>query len=118
MNKVAVVILSDMEESHGDLGRVVNGLQVASEFKEAGDEVALIFDGGGAASAVEIADPEHRLHKLFQLLEDDIGVCRYCARAFDVYEEAEELGLTFLADYKQHPSLRSYVADGYQVITF
>lgn len=117
-NKVAVVILSEMEDSHADLGRVVNGLQVASEFKEAGDEVAVIFDGGGVVSGVQIADPEHRLHKLYQLLADDIGLCRYCARAFDVYEKAEEQELRFLSEYKQHPSLRSRVEDGYQVITF
>jgi len=118
MNKVAVVILSEMEDSHADLGRVVNGLQVASEFKEAGDELTVIFDGGGVVSAVQIADPEHRLHKLYQLLVDDIGICRYCARAFEVYEDAEELDLPFLSEYKQHPSLHARVTDGYQVITF
>lgn len=117
-NKVAVVILSEMEDSHADLGRVVNGLQVASEFKEAGDEVAVIFDGGGVVSGVQIADPEHRLHKLYQTLADDIGLCRYCSRAFEVYEEAEALELPFLSEYKQHPSLRSRVEDGYQVMTF
>ena len=118
MAKVAVVVLSEMEE-HQDLGRVVNALQVVREFKEAGDDVELIFDGGGVVSAVQMADPEHRLHGAYEQVEGKIGgLCRYCARAFDVYEKAEALNLPFLDGYKQHPSLRSRVVDGYQVITF
>lgn len=118
MNKVALVILSEMEE-HQDLGRVVNAMQVAKEFRQAGDDVEIIFDGGGVVSAVQLADPEHRLHRAYELVEDKVaGLCRYCARAFDVYERAEELELPFLAEYEQHPSLRSRVTDGFQVITF
>lgn len=118
MAKVVILILSEMEE-HQDLGRVVNALQAAAEFKEAGDDVEVIFDGGGTVSAVTLANPEHRLHGLYKAVEDKVaGLCRYCARAFHVYEQAEALGLPFLAEYKQHPSLRSRVAAGYQVITF
>jgi hypothetical protein len=118
MNKLAVVVLSEMEE-HQDLGRVVNALQVAEEFRQAGDEVEIIFDGGGVVSAVQLADPEHRMHRAYALVEDKVvGLCRYCARAFDVYERAEELDLPFLAEFEQHPSLRSRVTDGFQVITF
>jgi hypothetical protein len=118
MNKLAVVILSEMEE-HQDLGRVVNALQVAKEFRQAGDDVEIIFDGGGVVSAVQLAEPEHRLHRAYELVEDKVaGLCRYCARAFDVYERAEELELPFLAEFEQHPSLRSRVADGFQIITF
>ncbi len=40
MTKLAVVVLADTE-THGDLGRAVNALEVAREF-EAGDEVAII----------------------------------------------------------------------------
>jgi acetyltransferase len=31
---------------------------------------------------------------------------------------AEELGLPFLAEFEQHPSIRGRIAEGYQVITF
>jgi hypothetical protein len=118
MNKLAIVVLSEMEE-HQDLGRVVNALQIAKEFRQAGDDVEIIFDGGGVVSAVQLADPEHRLHRAYELVEDKVaGLCRYCARAFDVYERAEELELPFLAEFEQHPSLRSRVTDGFQVITF
>lgn len=118
MNKVAVVVLSEMEE-HGDLGRVTNAIQVVKEFKKAGDEVELIFDGGGVVSAVELADPNSERHRLYQQVEDKVsGVCRFCARAFGVLEKAEALNLTMLDEFQQHPSLRNRVENGYQIITF
>jgi hypothetical protein len=118
MIKAAIVILSEMEE-HQDLGRTVNALQIAREFKEAGDEVQIIFDGGGTVSAVTLGDPEDKRHQLYARVEDKVaGLCRYCAQAFGVYEKAKKLGLPFLSEYHQHPSIRARVADGYQVITF
>jgi hypothetical protein len=118
VEKVAVVILSDMEE-HANLGRVTNALQVVKEFKEHGDDVRLLFDGAGVVSAVTLADPEHRLYRLYNQVEDKLdGICRYFSRAFDVYERARELELPFLADYNQHPSIRNLIVGGYQVLTF
>ena len=118
MIKIAIVILSEMEE-HQDLGRVVNALHTAREFKDAGDEVQIIFDGGGTALAVTLANPADKRHQLYARVEDKVaGLCRYCAKAFHVYEKAEELGQPFLSGYHQHPSLRARAADGYQIITF
>jgi hypothetical protein len=118
MAKAAIVVLSGME-THTDSARVLNALEAVKEFKEAGDEIELIFDGGGVTSAIAIADPEHRFHRPYTLVQDKItGICRFCARAFKVYEKAEELGLPFLAEYHQHPSIRRLVIEGYQVITF
>ncbi len=118
MIKIAIVILSEME-THQDLGRVVNALQTAREFKEAGDEVQIIFDGGGTVTAVTLAHPEDKRHQLYAHVEEKVaGLCRYCAKAFHVYDKAEELNLPFLSEYHQHPSLRARVADGYQIITF
>ncbi|MDZ7843557.1 MAG: hypothetical protein U5K99_01945 [Anaerolineales bacterium] len=118
MVEAAVVIFAEME-SQGDRARVVKALQTAREFKEAGDDVEIIFDGGGVTSAVAVANPEDQMCSLYAHVEDKVsGVCRYCSKVFDVYDQAEELGLPFLAEYHQHPSLRIRVVDGYQVITF
>lgn len=118
MAKAAILVLSDMERREG-LGRVLNALEATKELKEGGDEVELIFDGAGTTSAVAIACPDHDLHRLYTLVQDQItGVCRYCARAFGVFEEAEEIGFTLLAEYDQHPSVRRLVTEGHEVITF
>ncbi len=47
MGQAAILVLAGTE-TKADLGRVVNGLQVARELKEAGDDVTVIFDGAGA----------------------------------------------------------------------
>lgn len=119
MYKIAIVILADATESHSDLARVVNAFEVAKEFKEAGDAVEIIFDGGGVVSAVELANPEHRSHRLFASVQDKIsGSCAFCAKAFGVYEKAHTLGIPLLDEYEKHPSLRTRVSQGYQIITF
>lgn len=118
MAKAAILVLSDMERREG-LGRVLNALEAVKELKDGGDEVELIFDGAGTTSAVAIAHPDHDLHRLYTQIQDQItGVCRYCARAYEVYEEAEEIGLPFLAEYDQHPSVRRLLHEGNEVITF
>lgn len=118
MHKVAIIILAEMEE-HGDRGRVTNALEAVKEFKQHGDDVKLIFDGGGVTSAVASANPQHKMHRLYSQVEDKLaGVCRYCSRAFHVYEESRDLELPFLAESEQHPSIRDLFTQGYQVITF
>ncbi len=119
MNKVALVVFAESEGSHSDLARVVNALEVAKEFKEGGDEVELIFDGGGVTSAVAFANPKNKRHRAYAAVQDKVGgVCAFCAKAFGVYEQAQALGIPLLEEFEKHPSLRSRVSNGYQVITF
>jgi len=72
MNKVALVVFAE-SESHSDLARVVNALEVAKEFKEGGDEIELIFDGGGVTSAVAFADPENKRHRMYAAVQDKVS---------------------------------------------
>lgn len=118
MAKIAIAVMADLE-THSDMARVVNALHAAKDFKEAGEEVAVFFEGGGVVSAVAIADPTHNLHRPFALVQDKIiGLCRACSRSFGVADQVEALGLPFLADFEQHPSWRRLIAEGYQILTF
>ncbi len=118
MNKIAVLVLADTE-THGDLGRVVNALEVAREFKESGDQVAILFDGAGTRWIAELSDPEHKRHALFESLREVIhGACAFCSAAFGVKEAVVAANVTLLTEFEQHPSIRSLVNEGYQVITF
>jgi len=117
-HKVAVVVLAD-GEAHESLGRLVNGLITAKEFKEAGDEVTLVFDGGGAQGLARVARPDDKAHGLFEAVRDEVaGACSFCAAAFGVKEELRALDIPLLDEYAQHPSLRSLVDRGYQILTF
>jgi hypothetical protein len=42
----------------------------------------------------------------------------YCSRAYGVKDAVEAAGIPFLDEFRGHPSLRSLVASGHQVITF
>lgn len=118
MAKISVVVLADTE-SKADLGRLANALELVKESAEAGDDTELLFDGAGVRWVPELADPEHRLHKVFQAVRDRVaGACQYCAGAFQVKGEIRKADVPLLGEYEGHPSLRRRVADGFEVVTF
>ncbi|MDH3582723.1 MAG: DsrE family protein [Phycisphaerae bacterium] len=118
MNKVAIFVFADTE-GMGEIGRAVNALITAREFKEAGDEVKIIFDGAGTKWIGTFADPGHKYHSLWTTVRDCVtGACEYCANAFGVTEAVQAAGISLSADYDGHPSFRQLVSDGWQVLTF
>lgn len=118
MVKAAVIILAG-NDSHADRGRLVNGLEAAKEFAETnGDEVELIFDGAGTEWIPLLEDESNDLHALYQDLRDDTAVCDYCAGAFGVSDAVDDAGVVRLDSHDGHPSVRSLVADDYEIITF
>jgi hypothetical protein len=79
MPKAAAVVFADTQ-SHADLARVVNAMVTVREFKEAGDEARLAFDGAGTRWIPELSKPEHRSHRLYEDVKDRIaGACAFCA---------------------------------------
>jgi hypothetical protein len=116
--KVAIVVLADTE-THEGMGRVANALEAVKELKQHGDDVRLIFDGGGVTWAVALSSPDHRMHGLYRQVADKVeGVCGFCAGAFGVKDAAVECGLKLLDDFDGHPGFRDFLVQGYQVITF
>ncbi|CAN5331186.1 hypothetical protein BH23BAC3_BH23BAC3_26650 [soil metagenome] len=118
MNKVAVVVLAE-NGTHEALGRVLNALELAKEMQEEGDDVKVIFDGAGVTFIPELEKEDHDIHPVYQAVKPAIeGACKFCCKAFDVINEVNKTDVDLLDDYDDHPSLRSYIADGYQVVTF
>lgn len=117
MAKAAIVILAGTD-THADRGRMVNGLQVAKEFDDEHDDVRLIFDGAGTQWIPELEDPTDSMHEVYQALKGYSTVCDFCVSAFDVDDPVNESDVPRVADYQGHPSIRSLVGDGYEIITF
>lgn len=118
MAKTAVVILAGTE-SHADRGRVLNGLETAREVAQTeGDDLELLFDGAGTQWVPELENEDHDFHELYRAVRDDAGVCDFCAGAFDVADAVGDTGVALRDEHAGHPSIRSLVADGYEVITF
>jgi hypothetical protein len=118
MNKAAIVVLADTE-TPGDLSRVVNALTATKEFKDADDDVTLVFDGAATKWVGKLARPESKYRELFDEVKDRIdGACAYCARAFGVADAIRTSGVELIGDRDHHPSVRTLAARGYDVITF
>jgi len=118
MAKVLVLVLAGTE-NHEGLGRLVNALEVAKELKGSGDEVSIIFDGAGTEGLASLSDPNHRAHGLLKAVEDRIaGACQHCARAFGVDGALQPRGVNLLGEFEGHPSVRKFLAAGYQVLSF
>jgi hypothetical protein len=112
------VILADTE-GHENLGRIVNDLGTAKEFvQNHEDSVEVIFDGAGTEWIPEIADPGSDQYELFAAVRNEAVACAYCAEAFGVKEEVTEANVDTRTENDGHSSIRSLVADGYEVITY
>jgi hypothetical protein len=114
--RVAVVIYEDAAK---DLARAYRGLMTAVEFFEAGDDVAVVYDGSGVETLAAASAPDHQLHRLAEKLRPVTkGACGFCAGAHGVKDAIEAAGWPLLGDYKGHASIRALVGDGYQILSF
>lgn len=97
--KVAIIVLAD-NETHEGLGRVVNAMVAAQELHQAGDDVQIIFDGGGTVWPGQLAQPDHAPHPLWESVHDVVaGACDDCAEAFEATDQVRQAGVTLLDDY-------------------
>jgi len=118
MSKTVIVILADTE-SHGDLGRVSIAFETAKELKKANDEVKIIFEGAGVKWVPQLANEKNRLHGSFEKLRNNIaGTCSFCSNAFGVKYAVQSTGIKLLDEFEGHPSLKHFIDNGYQVITY
>ena len=100
-------------ESRADPAKVVNALLPVRVADEAGVDVELICDGAAVGWIGALVDPALRSHALFQTVRGrNTGACAYCAAA------VEAAAVPLRDEYRQHPSLRSLVAEGFEVLVF
>ncbi len=123
--KTAIIILSDPKAgSEEALGRVFNGLAAAYDFKQAGEEVSILFQGAGTRWIGELNQKEHPAHDLFEAVKDHVaGVSCGCAAVFGATEEAEKAGLDLIRDNPVPgtpgmPSFRKLLSEGSTILTF
>ncbi|MGP1718058.1 MAG: DsrE family protein [Methylophilus sp.] len=123
--KAAIIILSD--PTHGGeeaLGRAFNGLAAAYDFKQAGTEVAVYFQGAGTRWAAVISQKDHALHALYSAVSDTVaGVSCGCADVFGAREASEKQGFELITDNRVPgtsglPSIAQLSAQGYTIFNF
>ncbi|MEA1785445.1 DsrE family protein [Arenibacter sp. GZD96] len=121
MSKTAIVVLSEPKSgSEESLGRVFNALAAAYDFKEAKEEVKILFQGAGTRWPEVLQDTKHPGNALYKAVEDKIeGVSCGCADVFG----ANPSGLDLVRDNKVPgttglPSFVKLLSEGYRILTF
>lgn len=121
MKKTAVIILSDPKSgSEEALGRVFNALASAYEFKHAGEDVKVIFQGTGIRWPEQLEKPEHPINSLYTEVKDHVhGLSKGCVSVFgtevsgyDLLNDNEVPGTPGL------PSLLNLRNEGYDILIF
>jgi hypothetical protein len=68
--KTAIVVFSDPKAgSEEALGRVINALATAYDYKNAGRDVSIYFQGAGTRWPEELVKSDHPVHQLFKSVE-------------------------------------------------
>lgn len=115
-NKVVVFIYEPITE---DTSRAYRGLKTALEFVQAGDEVAVVFDGSGVETLAAIADPSNALNGVLLEIKSSVeGACSFCANSHKVADAIGTAGYALLTDFNGEASVRKFVNDGYIVLNF
>jgi hypothetical protein len=119
--KTAIIVLSDPKSgSEESLGRVFNALATAYDFKNAGKEVSLLFQGAGSRWPEALQEEDHPAHELFEAVQDKIqGISCACADVFG----ADTSGYDLIKDNSVPkttglPSLSNLQEQGFNVLTF
>lgn len=123
--KTAIVIMSDPKTgSEEALGRVFNALALASECKQKGTEVAVVFNGTGTRWPAELSKLSHPAHRLYSSVRDVVqGASCGCADVFGAKEGIESCGVSLKNDHTLAGtsgllSLHQYVRDGWNTVVF
>jgi hypothetical protein len=93
----------------------------ALDMKAKGHEARIILEGASVKLIPELVKPENPLNGLWKKnLEAGLveGVCKACSTKLGTVGAAKEQGLTLLDEVSGHPSMASYLNNGYEIITF
>jgi hypothetical protein len=122
--KAAIVVLSDPAGGEDSVGRVFNALASASDFRNRGHEVTVLFQGAGTRWPHFLVDPSHPAHGLFEHVHDLVaGASDACSTVFGAREGVASAGLKFVTGNPvdgagELPSLATLAEDGFSVLTF
>ena len=116
MNKIAFLLFAGPEMPC----KLQHAFLFVRDVDARGGEAQIIFEGNSPKWLPELADPDHKMAKLFGIVRDQglvAGVCKGCAAVHGVLDVAEAMGLHLLSDAYGHVSLIPYVQRGYEIVS-
>ncbi len=106
---------------NGELMCFVHVLLNALDMNEKGTECTIVFEGSAVKLIPELESGKTPFSPLyFKAKEAGLidGACKACSSKLGVLDAVQESGITLLDDMSGHPSMSSYIARGYTIITF
>ena len=92
---------------------LMNGLDLHSS----GEEVRIIFEGASVRLVPIFEEENNPLYKKAKEAGIIAGVCLACSKVLGVYDEVAKSGLIMLDDMSGHAGMKSYINEGYEVIS-
>lgn len=89
----------------------------AMDLHLSGSEVKIIFEGASVKLVSTFEKENNPLYRKAKEAGIIAGICLACSKMMDVYEENLESGLEMLEDMSGHAGMKTYINDGYQVIS-
>ena len=112
MNKIAMFVF------RGDPLCFIHVMLNALDMAEKGMDVKIILEG----ESVKLIQPMQTSgNKLFQQLQDKNlidCVCKACSAKMDVLAYNQGSGIRLADEMSGHPAMSTYIAKGYDIITF
>ncbi|MBN1836466.1 MAG: DsrE family protein [Spirochaetales bacterium] len=93
----------------------------ALDFNDRLFEVKVVIEGSATGLVAALGAPDHPLHGLYEQVKETVllvGVCKACSAKTGTLEAARAQGLHLLEEMSGHPSIASFMEQGYKVITF
>jgi len=106
---------------NGDPMCFIHVLLNAHDMSEKGINVQVVVEGAAVKLIPGLAKPENPLNKMWESAKSKgliAGVCRACSSKLGTLKDAEAQALTLLDGMSGHPSMLSYMDEGYEVVTF
>lgn len=89
----------------------------ALDLYASGHEVRIIFEGQSVKLVSQFEEEGNPLYKKAKDLGLIAGVCLGCSKVLGVYEQNKQTGLVMLDDMSGHAGMKSYIINGYSVIS-
>lgn len=92
---------------------LMNALDLHSD----GAEVKIIFEGASVKLVAQFEEESNPLYKKAKEAGIIAGICLACSKVLNVYEDNLKSGLPMLEDMNGHAGMKSYLNEGYEVIS-
>jgi hypothetical protein len=100
--------------------RLVHSFLWSLDIVGRGGDAKIVFEGESPVWFLELPDPEHGRHRLYEKVKE-MGlidaVCKACAVQAQAVEAVAEEGLPLVYNASGHVSLAPYAAEGHQIVT-